>query len=50
MSPQLALSVVWLSWGLGILALSLLVSLLRRHAASAVAALLLVVPAVTAVI
>ena len=40
---------IWLSWGLGIVALSLLVSLLRHHAASTVAALLLVVPAVTAV-
>jgi len=49
-SARLVLSVTWLSWGLGIVALSLLVTLLRRHAASAVAALLLVVPAVTAVI
>src|SRR5262249_17257322 len=46
---QLVLSVIWVSWGLGIVALTLLGPLLRHHAASAVAALLLVVPAVTAV-
>jgi drug/metabolite transporter (DMT)-like permease len=48
-SAQLALSAGWLAWGLGIGALRLLVRLLRGHAASAVAALPLVVPAVTAV-
>jgi drug/metabolite transporter (DMT)-like permease len=48
-SARLGLSLVWLSWGLGIVAVTLLVHLLRHHAASAVAALLLVVPAVTAV-
>jgi drug/metabolite transporter (DMT)-like permease len=48
-SATLALSAAWLAWGLGIVALRLLVRLLRGHAASAVAALLLVVPPVTAV-
>ncbi len=46
---QLAASVAWLSWGMGIGTLLVLVHVLRRHAASAVAALLLVVPAVTAI-
>jgi drug/metabolite transporter (DMT)-like permease len=48
-SATLALSAGWLSWGLGIVALRRLVRLLRGHSASAVAALLLVVPAVTAI-
>jgi drug/metabolite transporter (DMT)-like permease len=47
-SATLALSAAWLAWGLGIVALRLLVRLLRGHAASAIAALLLVVPPVTA--
>jgi drug/metabolite transporter (DMT)-like permease len=46
---QLAASVAWLSWGMGIGTLLVLVHVLRGHAASAVAALLLVVPAVTAI-
>jgi drug/metabolite transporter (DMT)-like permease len=49
LSPRLVLSVGWLGWGMGIASLLLLVHLLRGHAASAVAALLLVVPAVTAI-
>jgi drug/metabolite transporter (DMT)-like permease len=48
-SATLVLSAGWLAWGLGVVALRLLVRLLRGHSASAVAALLLVVPAVTAV-
>ena len=48
-SLQLALSVGWLAWGMGIVTLLLLVHLLRGHAASTVGALLLVVPAVTAI-
>jgi drug/metabolite transporter (DMT)-like permease len=48
-SAQLVLSVGWLAWGMGIGSLLLFVRLLGRHAASAVAALLLVVPAVTAI-
>jgi drug/metabolite transporter (DMT)-like permease len=48
-SAQLALSLGWLAWGLGIGALITLVQILRTHAASAVTALLLVVPAITAV-
>jgi drug/metabolite transporter (DMT)-like permease len=48
-SATLVLSAGWLAWGLGIVALRLLVRLLRGHTASAVAALLLVVPAMTAV-
>jgi drug/metabolite transporter (DMT)-like permease len=46
---QLVLSIAWIAWGMGIVSLLALVSVLRRHAASAVAALLLVVPAVTAI-
>ncbi len=46
---QLVLSVAWIAWGMGIVSLLALVSVLRHHAASAVAALLLVVPAVTAI-
>ena len=37
------------AWGMGIVSLLAMVSILRRHAASAVAALLLAVPAVTAI-
>jgi drug/metabolite transporter (DMT)-like permease len=46
---QLVLSVGWIAAGLGLFTLSVFVTLVRRHAASAVAALLLVVPAVTAI-
>jgi drug/metabolite transporter (DMT)-like permease len=49
MGAQLVLSVAWIAWGMGIVSLLALVSVLRRHAASAVAALLLIVPAVTAI-
>jgi hypothetical protein len=48
-SAKLALSVGWLAWGMGIVTLLLLVYLLRGHAASTVSALLLCVPAVTAI-
>ena len=47
--PRLLLSLGWLAWGMGIVTLLLLVHLLRAHAASTVGALLLVVPAVTAI-
>jgi drug/metabolite transporter (DMT)-like permease len=46
---QFACTLLWLGWGLGIGALSLLVRILRAHDASAVSALLLLVPAVTAI-
>jgi drug/metabolite transporter (DMT)-like permease len=49
-SWELALSVAWLAWPLSIGGTWLLVALLRRHDASMVAALLLAVPAVTAVL
>jgi drug/metabolite transporter (DMT)-like permease len=48
-SAQLVLSVGWLAVGMGIGTLLLFVHILSRHAASAAAALLLLVPAVTAV-
>jgi drug/metabolite transporter (DMT)-like permease len=48
-SAQLVLSLGWIAWGLGVIALLVLVHILRTHAASSVAALLLVVPAVTAI-
>jgi drug/metabolite transporter (DMT)-like permease len=47
--PRLLLSLAWLAWGMGIVTLLLLVHLLRAYAASTVGALLLVVPAVTAI-
>jgi drug/metabolite transporter (DMT)-like permease len=47
--PQFALTLAWLGWGLGIGALTLFVRILRAHDASAVSALLLLVPAVTAI-
>jgi drug/metabolite transporter (DMT)-like permease len=47
-SPRLGLSVGWIAIVLGLVTLSAFVTLVRRHAASTVAALLLVVPAVTA--
>jgi drug/metabolite transporter (DMT)-like permease len=46
---QLLLTVGWLAWGMGIGALMLFVRILRAHDASAVGALLLTVPAVTAI-
>ena len=45
---RLALSVGWLGWGMGIGTLLVLLTLLRRLHASRVGALLLLVPAVTA--
>jgi drug/metabolite transporter (DMT)-like permease len=48
-SARLVLCTAWLAWGMGIVSLLALVSILRRHAASALAALLLAVPAVTAI-
>jgi drug/metabolite transporter (DMT)-like permease len=48
-SVQLVLCLVWLACGMGIGTLLVLVNVLRDHAASTVAALLLVVPAVTAI-
>jgi drug/metabolite transporter (DMT)-like permease len=48
-SAQLVLSLAWLACGMGIATLLVLVNVLRHHAASTVAALLLVVPAVTAI-
>jgi drug/metabolite transporter (DMT)-like permease len=48
-SARLVLCTAWLAWGMGIVSLLAMVSILRRHAASAVAALLLAVPAVTAI-
>jgi drug/metabolite transporter (DMT)-like permease len=47
-SAKLVLTVGWLGWGMGGLSLIVLVHVLRHRAASSVAALLLVVPAVTA--
>jgi drug/metabolite transporter (DMT)-like permease len=49
LSARLVLCTAWLAWGMGIVSLLAMVSILRRHAASAVAALLLAVPAVTAI-
>jgi drug/metabolite transporter (DMT)-like permease len=48
-SAQLVLSLGWLGWGMGIGTLLVLVHVLRGHAASTAGALLLVVPAVTAI-
>jgi drug/metabolite transporter (DMT)-like permease len=47
--PQLVLSLAWLGVGMGMGTLLVLVNLLGRHAASRVTALLLLVPAVTAI-
>jgi drug/metabolite transporter (DMT)-like permease len=48
-SAQLVLSLGWLGWGMGIGTLLVLVHVLRGHTASTAGALLLVVPAVTAI-
>lgn len=48
-STELFLSAAWLAWPLSVGAMWLLVALLQRHDASIVGALLLAVPAVTAV-
>jgi drug/metabolite transporter (DMT)-like permease len=47
--PQLVLSLAWLGVGMGMGTLLVLVNLLGRHDASRVSALLLLVPAVTAI-
>jgi drug/metabolite transporter (DMT)-like permease len=49
LSVQLVLSLGWLAWGLGVGALLVLMHILRGHSASSLAALLLVVPPVTAI-
>jgi drug/metabolite transporter (DMT)-like permease len=49
LSLELVLSVAWLGWGMAGLSLLVLIEVLRRRAASSVAALLLVVPALTAI-
>lgn len=46
--PELVLSVAWLAWGMGVVTLLVLMTLLSRMEASRVGALLLLVPAVTA--
>jgi drug/metabolite transporter (DMT)-like permease len=46
---QLVLCIAWLACGMGIVTLLAFVNVLRHHAASTLAALLLVVPAVTAI-
>jgi drug/metabolite transporter (DMT)-like permease len=46
---KLVLCIAWLACGMGIVTLLAFVNVLRRHAASTLAALLLVVPAVTAI-
>jgi drug/metabolite transporter (DMT)-like permease len=48
-TPQLVLSMAWIAWGMAILSLLAFVYILGRHPASSVAALLLLVPAVTAI-
>jgi drug/metabolite transporter (DMT)-like permease len=50
LSAQFALTLAWLGWGLGVGAFSLFVRILRAHDASAVSALLLLVPPVTAIV
>jgi drug/metabolite transporter (DMT)-like permease len=47
--PQLILSLAWVAWGMGVLSLNVFVGVLRRHPASTAAALLLLVPPVTAI-
>lgn len=49
LSAKLILATGWLGWGMGVLSLIVFVHVLRHRAASSVAALLLVVPAVTAI-
>ena len=48
-SAGLFASLIWLGWGMSVGSLMLLAELLRRHEASTVAALLLLVPAVTSI-
>jgi drug/metabolite transporter (DMT)-like permease len=47
--PRLVLSLAWVAWGMGVLSLNVFVGVLRRHPASTAAALLLLVPPVTAI-
>jgi drug/metabolite transporter (DMT)-like permease len=47
--PRLVLSLAWVAWGMGVLSLNIFVGVLRRHPASTAAALLLLVPPVTAI-
>jgi drug/metabolite transporter (DMT)-like permease len=47
--PRLILSLAWVAWGMGVLSLNVFVGVLRRHPASTAAALLLLVPPVTAI-
>jgi drug/metabolite transporter (DMT)-like permease len=47
--PKLVLSLAWVAWGMGVLSLNVFVGVLRRHPASTAAALLLLVPPVTAI-
>jgi drug/metabolite transporter (DMT)-like permease len=47
--PKLILSLAWVAWGMGVLSLNVFVGVLRRHPASTAAALLLLVPPVTAI-
>jgi drug/metabolite transporter (DMT)-like permease len=47
--PRLVLSLAWVAWGMGVLSLNAFVAVLRRHPASTAAALLLLVPPVTAI-
>jgi drug/metabolite transporter (DMT)-like permease len=49
-SLRLVLSLAWIGWGMGVLSLGVFVAILQRHAASTAAALLLLVPAVTAIV
>jgi drug/metabolite transporter (DMT)-like permease len=50
LSPRLLLSLAWIGWGMGIVSLGVFVRVLQRHAASTAAALLLLVPPVTAIV
>jgi drug/metabolite transporter (DMT)-like permease len=49
-SPRLVLSLLWIGWGMGLVSLGVFVRILQRHAASTAAALLLLVPPVTAIV
>jgi drug/metabolite transporter (DMT)-like permease len=49
-SVRLVLSLAWIGWGMGVLSLGVFVRILQRHAASTAAALLLLVPPVTAIV
>ena len=49
-SLRLVLSMAWIGWGMGLVSLGVFVRILQRHAASTAAALLLLVPPVTAIV